>query len=131
MTINAEPTTNVIPSQAAGDGPCKICTIRLEQLCYQRARWFRLFREVLASGIRLFAFAYGIRADRHPVRSAMCSRCLRFRKNILKERSALFNWLDGYLNPFFNRVRDSLLTEEEKSYARQLAARAADPSFGG
>ena len=129
MTIKAEATTGTASSPATGEGPCKICTIRLEQLCYQRAWWFRLFREVLASGIRLFAIAYGIRADRHPVRSAMCYRCLRFRKNTLKEHSALFNWLDGYLNPFFNRVRDSLLTEDEKNYARQLAQRAADPRF--
>ena len=36
---------------------CKICTIRLEELCYARAWWFRAFREVLATGIRLFAIA--------------------------------------------------------------------------
>jgi hypothetical protein len=59
----------------------------------------------------------------------MCYRCLRFRKNALKERSALFNWLDGYLNPVFNFLRDSLLTAEEKALARRLAERAADPSF--
>lgn len=110
-------------------GGCKICTIRLEQLCYRRAWWFRAFREVLATGIRLFALAYAIPADRHPPRSSQCHRCLRFRKNALKERSALFNWLDGYLNPFFNRVRDSLLTEDEKESARELARRAADPAF--
>ena len=41
---------------------CKICTIRLEALCYQRAWWFRVFREILASEIRVFAVAYLIRA---------------------------------------------------------------------
>ncbi len=117
-------------SQAdAGAVACKICTIHLEQLCYRRAWWFRVFREVLASGIRIFALIYGIRSDRHPVRSPMCYRCLRFRKNALKERSALFNWLDGYLNPVFNFLRDSLLTAEEKALARRLAEHAADPSF--
>ena len=40
-----------------------MCTIRLEQLCYQRAWWFRSFREVLATGIRVFAFAYRVRPD--------------------------------------------------------------------
>lgn len=46
-----------------------------------------------------------------------------------KERSALFNWLDSYLNPMFNRVRDSLLTAEELENARALARRAADRDF--
>ena len=59
----------------------------------------------------------------------MCFKCIRFRKNALKERSALFNWLDSYLNPMFNRVRDSLLTIEELDNARALARRAADRDF--
>lgn len=88
---------------------CKICTIRLEELCYKRAWWFRAFREVLATGIRLFAVALWIRTDEDKPRSKACRRCLRFRKNALKRRSLLFNWLDGYLNPLFNRVRDSAL----------------------
>ncbi|WP_333875429.1 hypothetical protein [Methylobacter sp.] len=108
---------------------CNICTIRLEQLCYRRAWWFRAFREVLATGIRLFALAYRLPADRHPPRSAMCYRCLRFRKNALKQRSDLFNRLDQYLNPVFNRVRDSLLTQEELEQARRLAGKAAEPDF--
>jgi hypothetical protein len=41
----------------------------------------------------------------------------------------LFNWLDSYLNPMFNRVRDSLLTVEELDNARTLARRAADRDF--
>ncbi|MBS0356974.1 MAG: hypothetical protein JSR83_24080 [Proteobacteria bacterium] len=115
--------------QVQSTASCRICTIRLEQLCYWRAWWFRAFREVLATGIRAFAFAYAIRAEDHPARSPMCYRCLRFRKNAIKERSPLFNWLDAYLNPIFNRVRDSLLTEQEKEHARQLAQRAANPDF--
>lgn len=108
---------------------CKICTIRLERLCYQRAWWFRLFRETLASGIRVFSVVYGISPARHRARSKMCRRCLRFRKNILKQRSPLFCRLDGYLNPLFNRARDALLTPEELSDARARARRAADPDF--
>jgi hypothetical protein len=124
--LNASPVNTQSP---AGYGSCKICTIQLEQICYQRAWWFRVFREILASGIRFFAFVYGIRADQYTMRSPMCKGCLRFRKNILKEKSGFFNWLDGYLNPIFNRARDSLLTEAEKDFARQLAQRAADSSF--
>jgi hypothetical protein len=108
---------------------CKICTIRLEQLCYQRAWWFRAFREVLATGIRLFAIALWIGTDEDKPRSKACRSCLRFRKNALKRRSPLFNWLDGYLNPLFNRVRDSLLTPEELEQARALARSREDPDF--
>jgi hypothetical protein len=108
---------------------CKICTIHLESLCYRRAWWFRAFRELLATGIRLFAIAYWIRPRDYLARSPMCHKCLRFRKNALKARSPFFNWLDGYLNPMFNRVRDSLLTTVELERARDLARRAADPSY--
>jgi hypothetical protein len=108
---------------------CKICTIRLETLCYRRAWWFRVFREILASGIRIFAIAYLIRPKDYLARSPMCYKCIRFRKNALKERSALFNWLDSYLNPMFNRVRDSLLAPKELDDARALARRAADRDF--
>lgn len=114
---------------AAATASCKICTIRLEALCYRRAWWFRAFREVLATGIRLFALVYFIRPRDYLARSPMCYKCLRFRKNELKARSPLFDWLDSYLNPIFNRVRDSLLTTEELAHARALARRAEDPSF--
>lgn len=127
------PTTNDLPVQtppvAAVPG-CRICTIRLEQICYERAWWFRAFREILATGIRGFAFVYRIPADHRLARSPMCFKCLRFRKNALQARSPLFNWLDGYLNPVFNRARDALLTPEELEKARELARRAADPEFG-
>jgi hypothetical protein len=108
---------------------CKICTIRLEELCYQRAWWFRAFREVLATGIRLFAIVLWIRTGDAKPRSKACRRCLRFRKNALKLRSPLFNWLDSYLNPLFNWVRDSLLTPEELEKARALARSRADSTF--
>jgi hypothetical protein len=105
---------------------CRMCTIRLEQLCYQRAWWFRVFREVLAMGVRLFALARRVRPERYPGRSAFCHNCLRFRKNALKMQSPLFRWLDSHINPLFNRARDSLLTAEELEQARQFARRAAD-----
>ena len=105
---------------------CKLCTIRLETLCYQRAWWFRGFREVLAAGVRGFALVWRIQPQRYVTRSAGCHRCLRFQKNALKEQSALFRWLDSYLNPVFNRVRDGLLTAEELAEARQYAAQAGN-----
>lgn len=108
---------------------CKMCTIHLERLCYQRAWWFRMVRECFATGIRLFALVHHIHPDAYAVRARMCHRCIRFRKNALKDRSPLFRWLDGHLNPLFNRIRDSLLTPAELDQARDLARRAGDPSF--
>lgn len=128
MPTSSEPLVPAMPAPSASG--CRICTIRLEQICYQRAWWFRAFREILATGIRLFALAYRVPADHRLVRSPMCCKCLRFRKNALQARSPFFNWLDGYLNPLFNRARDALLTPEELEKARELARCAADPEFG-
>lgn len=111
------------------DLTCKMCTIHLERLCYQRAWWFRIVRECFATGIRAFALVYRFRPDEWKTRARGCENCIRFRKNALKERSRLFRWLDGYLNPVFNRLRDSLLTPQELEEARELARRKGDPSF--
>lgn len=108
---------------------CKVCVIRLEHICYRRAWWFRPFRELLATGIRLFALVYRVPTRAYAARSPMCYGCLRFRKNAVKRHSPLFNYLDGHLNPLFNRVRDSLLTADELAWARSLAQSAADRDF--
>jgi len=117
-------------SRTPTDLVCKLCTIQLEELCYRRAWWFRPFREVLATGVRLFAFFSRIRPQRYITRSPGCHRCLRFQKNALKEQSALFKCLDGWINPVFNRVRDSLLTAEELEEARRHASEAGNVRDG-
>lgn len=104
---------------------CRVCTIRLETLCYRRAWWFRALREMLATGVRLFACLYRIRPTDYKTRSPFCHGCLRFKKNALKEQSALFRRLDAWINPVFNRLRDSLLTEQELEEARQFAQQTA------
>ncbi len=109
--------------------PCGLCTIRLEKLCSQRAWWFGPFRATLALGVELFALLLGVNPDEDRTRSPMCRRCIRFRKNAVRARSRAFAWLDGYLNPLFNRVRDSLLDPEELTAARQLARQAETPTF--
>jgi hypothetical protein len=106
-----------------------MCTIHLEELCRQRAWWFSAFRETLATGVRLFAIILMVRTDNYQSRSPMCKKCIRFKKNVLKRLSPIFNRLDGYLNPVFNRVRDSLLTPEELDRARLLARCAAEQQF--
>jgi hypothetical protein len=129
MNVQSVPISTPAPASAASESDCKMCTIQLERLCYQRAWWFRAFRETLATGVRVFAFALMIQPQGYKARSAMCHKCLRFQKNELKVRSGLFRWLDGYVNPLFNRVRDSLLTPVEMEKMRELARRAADRDF--
>jgi hypothetical protein len=115
----------------SGDVACKVCTIRLEQLCYQRAWWFRAFRELLATGVRVFALFYRIKPGDYRMRSPLCHQCLRFKKNALKTRSPTFRGLDGWVNPLFNRVRDSLLSAEELEQARSFARQAENTGFTG
>ncbi|MCC6353928.1 MAG: nitroreductase [Verrucomicrobiae bacterium] len=110
---------------------CRLCTIQLETLCYQRAWWFRPFREVLATGVRLFALVSRIEPQKYMTRSPGCHHCLRFQKNALKEQSAIFRWFDSFLNPLFNHLRDSLLTPEELDQARRLAAEAENVRDAG
>lgn len=110
---------------------CRICTIRLLELGYQRAWWFRPFREVFATGIRVFALFHPVPEAAYAMRSPLCSGCLRYRKNAVRQASPLFRWLDARLNPRFNRVRDSLVTPQELDHAREFARRAADPDFAG
>jgi len=105
---------------------CKLCTIRLETLCYQRGWWFRPFREILATGVRIFALFSRIEPQKYITRSPGCHNCIRFQKNALKEQSRLFRLLDSYFNPVFNRVRDSLLTGQELEEARRYAADAGN-----
>ena len=110
------------------DGACKICTRHLESLCYQRAWWFWAFRQVLAAGVHLFAFFTRTRSTSIHPRSPYCHSCLRFRKNALKRESTVFCYLDKIINPLFNSLRDSLLTQDELSRARILAKRTEDPA---
>jgi len=125
MTPNPNPVANPNPIPPA-NLVCKLCTIRLEALCYQRSWWFRGFRETLAAGVRAFAFVWRIQPQKFITRSPGCHRCLRFQKNALKEQSALFRWLDSFLNPLFNHARDRLLTAEELAEARQVASQAGN-----
>lgn len=115
----------------SADVTCRICTIHLEQLCYRRAWWFRVFREILATGVRLFAAVHRIRPEGFRSRSPACHNCLRFKKNTLKTVSPTFRRIDSWINPLFNKVRDSLLAPEELDRARAFALQAEDKAFKG
>lgn len=103
---------------------CNICTIHLVEMAYRRAPWFRLVREPLKAGMRLMAFIQRIDPDVYEVRSPECYGCMRFYKVALKEKSSLFRWLNGLVNPHFDALIERILTEEEVQLA-QAYARAA------
>jgi len=103
---------------------CKTCTLQLVRLCYQRALWFRLFREPLLAGMRLLSRWHRINPRDYKVRKQECYGCIRFMKVALKEKSPTFRWLNNRVDPLFNRLRDSLLTEEEIAAASAFAGEA-------
>ena len=106
---------------------CSTCTLQLVRLCYARCWWFRLFREPLLAGMRLLAWRHRINSRDYAVRTPACYGCIRFMKVALKEKSPTFRWLNGRIDPVFNRVRNSLLTEEEITQARAFAREAFSP----
>jgi hypothetical protein len=103
---------------------CNTCTILLVELCYQRVWWFRLMREPLLLGMRLLSWWHGIDPCDYPVRTEGCYGCIRFMKESLKERSPVSRWLNDRINPAFNRIRDSIVTQEEIREAKRLAREA-------
>lgn len=126
MSSYSESRSSVSPELAplSNAAVCKMCTIQLERLCYQRSLWFRLFRNALAAAVRIWSLGHPVDPSLYRTRSQECHGCIRFRKNVLKEKSSLFRCLDGYVNPLFNRARDCLLTPEEMERARAHAAKA-------
>lgn len=109
--------------KAALSPECASCTLGLVQLAYGRGFRFRAFREPLVFGMRVLARWHRIEVRSLPVRHCRCQGCLRFLKNELKLKSPLFRALNDKVNPLFNRLRDALVTSDEKAEAKRFAAR--------
>ena len=110
---------------AAGKyGACNTCTIRLVYTAYSRAPWFRLVREPLRYGMVVMGWWHGIDPKRYHVYTEGCRGCIRFTKEGLKERSALFRWLNGRINPMFDCILGGIVTAEEVVEAKQYAREA-------
>lgn len=111
---------------------CNNCTLKLVTAAYERRPLFRLVREPMNWGMRFFSRLYCIDPDEYEVRTPACRGCNRFRKTALKERSLLFRHLNGLINPVFDRCLDNIMTEEERSKAREHArlATAGEPLDG-
>ena len=75
-------------------------------------------------GMRIMAWWHDVDAGRYAVRLSECSGCIRFIKNELKEKSPAFRLLNGWINPTFNRLRDSLISGDEKELAKKFAETA-------
>ncbi len=110
---------------------CNTCTIRLVRIAYKRAPWFRLVREPLRLGMCGMAWLHRVDPAEYNVRTPACYSCMRFYKTALKERSALFRWLNERANPRFDALLERIVSAEEvqeaKTYARQATAQAGVP----
>ena len=106
---------------------CNTCTIRLVQLCYEKTWWFRIVREPLVMGMRVLGCVYGVDPEEYEVRSEECRNCIRFLKTGLKDKSGLFRWLNGLIDPIFNRIRDSIVSDQELQESRDLARARQEP----
>ena len=100
---------------------CSTCTIRLVRICEKRAWWFGPARFPLVLGMRGMAKLHRVDPNDYDIRSEECLGCLRFLKLDLKARSPTFRFLNRVINPRFDRIRNSLLTDEELAEARRLA----------
>ena len=98
------------------------------EIVYVRAPWFRILRGPMVFGMKALSWYHGINPKDYPVKTEECYGCVRFMKNALKDKSPAFVWLNGLVNPVFNRIRDSIVTEEEKVKAVDFARSAMDIS---
>ncbi len=105
---------------------CNHCTYKLVAIAYQRAPWFRLFREPLKLGMRLLAFVHRIDAKEYQVRTPGCYQCIRFYKTALFGKSISFRWLHNRINPVFNKLIAKIVTDEEKKEAKRYADSASE-----
>jgi hypothetical protein len=105
---------------------CNICTVRLVETAYRKAPWFRLVREPLRLGMRLMALLYRVNPDDYKVRTPSCVGCMRFNKIALKEKSALFRFLNSAANPLFDAMLEKILSPAELRDAEQFAKDAME-----
>jgi len=107
---------------------CNTCTILLVKLCFQRVWWFRLMREPLLLGMRLLSWWHMIKPRDYRVRTESCYGCIRYMKESLQEKSIVARQLNDLINPVFNRIRDSILTQEEIRESKRFAREATHPA---
>jgi len=105
---------------------CNTCTLKLVVIAYRRRPVFRLFREPIKIAMRTLSWIYHINPDEYEVRTTACRGCIRFYKLALKEKSGIFRWFNNKINPLFDRMLESIVTEEEIKRAKDYGKNAVD-----
>ncbi len=109
---------------------CNTCTLKLVEIAYKRRPWFMLVREPLKLGMMMLAWVCSVDPNEYDVRTASCKGCMRFYKMALKEKSALFRWLNSWVNAMFDNILETVVSKYEvaqaKSYAKQATGQLAD-----
>lgn len=105
---------------------CNTCTLKLVSIAYDRSIVFKLIREPLKLIMRIFSILYRIDPSEYSVRTRNCYGCIRFYKTALKEKSALFNFMNRIINPVFDRIIEKLITDEELRKSKEYAAKATE-----
>ncbi len=119
----------MIANQIKKNAICNTCTLKLVAIAYKRKPVFRLFREPLKIGMKIFSWIYHIKPEEYEVRTPSCRGCIRFYKFALKEKSGLFRWLNNKINPLFDRILESILTEDELYKAKDYGKQATNGSL--
>jgi hypothetical protein len=74
--------------------------------------------------MRILAWWNGIDSWTYAVHSPECRGCVRFMKAELQAKSPIFRACDRMIGPVFNRLRNSMLKQEELEEAKRIAAEA-------
>ena len=101
---------------------CRFCAMDAFRKLYKRHFWFPLVREPLVLGMRILSLANGIRPREYAKGHPECGGCVRFMKEELMLRSGTFRLLNRMVGPWFRRLRDSRLTEEDFRRAKEKAS---------
>jgi len=115
-----------INSKIKKNAVCNTCTLNLVAIAYKRKPLFHLYREPLKMAMRMLSWFYRINPDEYEVRTPACKGCIRFYKLELKEKSRIFRWFNNKINPLFDRVLESIVTEVELERAKDYGKNAVD-----
>jgi hypothetical protein len=105
---------------------CNTCTLKLVDIAYRRAPWFRILREPLKAGMHFLVHVHHISIEEYLVRTPACYNCIRFYKTALKEKSRVFRWLHRVANPVFDFFLKRAVTKAEFSRAKSYARAASE-----
>jgi hypothetical protein len=109
---------------------CNTSTVKLVNLCNERAWWFYYLRAPLIAGMRLMVYRHRIDPSAYRLRTESCCGCVRFIKTALKEKSPVFRFLNNRINQVFDNIVERLVIKEELLEAKQYARQATHPPAG-